>query len=74
MNHATGLGDCGARSTVSDSERLLLRQFRTVRGDVGNRNLATSVSLEGKGAQETCKNSTSQVGVSRHQNEATLSA
>ena len=43
-----------ARSVVSDSERLLLRQFRTVRGDFGNWNLATSVSFEGKGAQETC--------------------
>ena len=50
-----------SRPTAEPSSRFsrAVGQFGTVRGDFGNRHFATSVSLEGKGAQETCTNYTS---------------
>ena len=50
-----------SRPTAESSSRSsrALDNFGTVRGDFGNRHLATSVSLGRKGVQETCTNSTS---------------
>ena len=67
-----------ARTVASDSERLLLRQFGTARGDFGNWNLAISREYGRKGStrdlHELHESSEWEVSISRHQYRATLSA